>query len=248
MEPRAYALHAARDPDGRARARQRLQACGLQGYPWPLVEGSALSSTDLDATVGAHLFDPPYPLALGAEEVAHFLTHRQVWADMQRRGLSAALILDAPGPVTPEPFDEAMDLALAHLPRLGLIELRARPSPGPADLIDARGEATLTVPQQTEGRAPALLIGLEAARHLLALSDRIDRPVETFLHSHWHTGLRCATLSPSGIAETAATGGIAPPSGAWPRLRHDLAQRKYLRAVARLSRNSAAPPSGGLIT
>lgn len=247
MDLRAFALHPDRDRDARARARDALDNCGIEGDLWPLVDGAALSSQDLAGTVGARLFDPAYPLSLSTGEIAHFLTHRQIWAELQRSGLDAALILDGPGPITPEAFDDALDLALTHLPALGLIELRTVPAPGPAVLIDTLGAATLTIPQQAEGRVPALLITHEAAGHLLALSDRIDRPVETFLHSHWHTGLRCASVCPSGIGDGPGAGHVAPPTGAWPRLRYDLAQRKYLRAVARLSQNSAAPSSGGLI-
>jgi len=247
MELRAFALHPERNGAARARARNALDACGIEGELWPLVDGMALSSSDLADTVGAQLFDPAYPLALSTEDIGDFLTHRQIWAELQRSGLDAALILDTPGPIAPDPFDDALDLALEHLPALGLIELRASPAPGPAVLIDTLGAATLTIPHQTEGRAPALLITHEAASHLLALSDRFDRPIETFLHSHWHTGLRCATLAPSGLEGSPDLSRLLQPSGAWPRVRYDLAQRKYLRAVARLSQNSAAPASGGLI-
>lgn len=247
MQLRAFALHPERNGAARARARTALDACGVEGELWPLVEGAALSSSDLADTVGAQLFDPAYPLSLSTGEIAHFLTHRQIWAELQRGGFNAALILDCPGPIAPDPFDDALDLALEHLPALALIELRSDPAPGPAVLIDTLGAATLTIPQQTQGRAPALLITQEAARHLLALSDRIDRPMETFLHSHWHTGLRCASVCPSGLGNGPDSSPIPQPSGAWPRVRYDLAQRKYLRAVARLSQNSTAPASGGLI-
>lgn len=248
MELRAFALHPERNGAARARARNALDACGVEGELWPLVDGAGLSSSDLAETITGQLFDPTYPLALSSGEIGHFLTHRQIWAELQRSGMDAALILDNPGTITPDPFDDALDLALEHLPALGLIELRSTPAPGPAVLIDTFGKATLTIPHQTEGRAPALLITHEAAIHLLALSNRIDRPMETFLHSHWHTGLRCATLAPSGIGDSPDMYRSRQPSGAWPRVRYNLAQRKYLRAVARLSQNSAAPASGGMIS
>lgn len=247
METRAYVLHPDRDPDTRARARDTLNSCGLPGDLWPLVDGAALSSSDLADIVGSQLFDPDYPLSLNTAEIGHFLTYRQIWADMQRCKLEAALIFDGPAQMQPHIFDDALDLALEHLQTLGVIELRGQPNTGPAVLVDTLGAATLTVPQQAEGCATALLITHEAAAHFLALSDRIDRPVETFLHSHWHTGLRCATVAPSGLGDRPGADHIAHPSGAWPRLRYVLAQRKYLRAVACRSQNSAAPASGGMI-
>ncbi len=247
METRAYVLHPDRDPDARARARDTLNSCGLPGGLWPLVDGAALSSSDLANVVGSQLFDPDYPLSLNTAEIGHFLTYRQVWADMQRCRLEAALIFDGPAQMQPDIFDDALDLALEHLQTLGMIELRGQPNTGPAVLIDTLAATTLTVPQQAEGGATALLITHEVAAHFLALSDQIDRPIETFLHSHWHTGLRCATVAPSGLDDSPDFPRSRQPSGAWPRVRYDLAQRKYLRAVARLAQNSTAPASGGMI-
>ncbi|MCZ0812595.1 glycosyltransferase family 25 protein [Roseovarius sp. EGI FJ00037] len=247
MELRAFVLHADRDGDARAQARTVLDACGVNGELWPLVQGAALSVSDLENTVGAELFEPAYPLSLDTGEIGRFLTHRQIWAEIERRGLDVALTLDAATGIDPEPFDDALDLGLAHVGALGYIELRDEPCPGPSALIDTQGPATLTVPQQATGRSAAQLVGHEAAAHLLALSDLFDRPLETFIHSHWHTGLRPASIQPCGVIAPPTLAHAAPPSGVWPRMRYDLAQRRYLHLIAQRAQLSAAPTTGGFI-
>ncbi len=247
MELRAFVLHADRDSDARIQARKVLDACGMDGELWPMVVGSALSVADLDSTVGAELFEPAYPLSLDTGEIGRFLTHRQIWAEIERRGLDAALVLDGAMGIDPDPFDDAVDLGLGHVATLGCIELRDQPCPGPSALIDTLGQATLTVPQQATGRTAAQLIGHEAASHFLALSDLFDRPMETFVHSHWHTGLRPASIQPCGVIAPPPHAHATPPSGVWPRMRYDLAQRRYLHLIAQRAQVSAAPTTGGFI-
>ena len=248
MELRAFALHTDRDRDARAGARAALDGCELPGDLWPMVDGAGLSPADLSATVGADLFTPAYPLSLGADEIGRFLTYRQIWAEIDRSGVDAALILDGVTKIDADAFDDALDLAQPHIATLGLIAMRTAPCPGPSALIETQGAASLTVPQQSQGRTPAQLVSHEAAVHFLALSDRFDRPVETFLNSHWHTGLRPASVQPCGIDASAPPELAPPPGGVWPRMRYDLAQRCYLRTVARAARGSAAPATGGFLS
>ena len=248
MELRAFVLHADRDGDARAQARRVLDACGVDGELWPMVQGAGLSVSDLEQTVGADLFEPAYPLSLDTGEIGRFLTHRQIWAEIERRGLDAALVLDGATGIEPDPFDDALDLGLSHVTALGYIELRDHPCPGPSALIDTQRHATLTVPQQATGRTAAQLVGHEAAAHLLALSDLFDRPMETFVHSHWHTGLRPASIQPCGVIALPPLAQATPPSGVWPRMRYDLAQRRYLHLISQRAQVSAAPATGGFIS
>ena len=69
MVPRAFVLHLARAEKRRANARDLLETCGLNGEIWPAVDGAAVSARDLDATVGTHIFDPPYPFEIGRAHV-----------------------------------------------------------------------------------------------------------------------------------------------------------------------------------
>ena len=250
MELRAFVLHADRDGDARAQARQGFSMpAGVDGELWPMVQGAGLSVSDLEQTVGADLFEPAYPLSLDTGEIGRFLTHRQIWAEIERRGPRCGRWFStAPRGSTPTRSTTRLNLGLSHVTALGYIELRDHPCPGPSALIDTQRHATLTVPQQATGRTAAQLVGHEAAAHLLALSDLFDRPMETFVHSHWHTGLRPASIQPCGVIAPPPLAQATPPSGVWPRMRYDLAQRRYLHLISQRAQVSAAPATGGFIS
>ena len=250
MAGRAFVLHLPRATARRDNARAVLAECGMDGEIWPAVDGRAMSSTDLAACVGARIFAPAYPFGLGAGEIGRFLSHRQVWAEIVRRDLDFGLIVEDDAALTPDPYANALRLALANIDTLGLIQFRTRPSDGAATLVDTVGPCVLSVPQEAGLFSTAQMVSWEAADHLLHLSESFDRPVDTFLQSHWHTGLRPAAIHPSGISDIADT--LDGPSvqgrarGVLENLRREWACYRYRRAVTRASRKSGAPVQGGL--
>ena len=251
MRGHAFVLHL---PGATARldnARALLTACGMAGEIWTAVDGTRLSESDLAATVGATLFVPPYAFALSAAEIGCFLSHRQIWAEIVRRDLDFGIILEDTAVMAPATFVQALRLAEPHIGSLGLIQFQTRPAKGPALLVDTTGPCVLKVPRVAGPRTTTQMVSRDAARHLLDLSEVFDRPVDAFLQCHWHTGLRPASLYPSGIrdSDTQRNGSTGPE-----RVRHSLlarlgrawARRRYDRAASRAARQSPAPAQGGL--
>ena len=251
MQVHAFVLHLTRAEARRDNALTLLDECGLDAEIWPAVDGGAMSSKDLTATVGADLFEPPYPFALKTGEIGCFLSHRQIWAELQMREADAALIIEDDAAIDPDHFDDAVDLATANIGALGYIQFQTQPAKGPQHLIDSSGACRLVVPDLGGLRTTAQMVSKWAAAHLLSLSEPFDRPVDTFVQSHWHTGLRPAAIYPSGISDVAdSLDGSTIQSGDKPvleKLTRELLQRpRYRSAVNRLSRASAAPAQGGL--
>ncbi|WP_294611622.1 glycosyltransferase family 25 protein [uncultured Roseovarius sp.] len=253
MQVNAFVLHLLRATARRDNVRDLLAACALEAEIWPAVDGATLSSTELSSTVGSGLFRPAYPFSLKTGEIGCFLSHRQIWAEIVRRGLDAALVIEDDAAITPDLYRPALGLGLGHIDRLGYIQLQTRPQKGPAKLIDMAGACAVSVPERGGLRTTAQLISQEAARHLLALSEPFDRPVDTFVQSHWHTGLRPATIEPSGITDIAdqldgstIQGGARKPPLA--KLGREWSRFRYRRAVNNASRHSKAPAEGGLAT
>lgn len=250
MAGRAFVLHLTRAMARRDNARAVLAGCGMEGEIWPAVDGGALSSTDLAACVGAQLFAPAYPFGLSAGEIGCFLSHRQTWAEIVRRDLDFGLILEDDAALAPEIYADALPLALANIDALGLIQFQTRPRAGAATLVDTVGPCVLSVPQQTGLRSTAQMVSWDAADHLLRLTQSFDRPVDTFVQSHWHTGIRPAAIHPSGISDIADTldgstiqGGAR---GVLEKLGREWTRFRYRQGVARASRHSTAPAQGGL--
>ncbi|WP_317055953.1 glycosyltransferase family 25 protein [Roseovarius rhodophyticola] len=254
MTIHVFVLHLVRATARRENAQGLLQDAkdigGFDGEIWPAVDGSALSDTDLEGALGVERFEPSYPFTLKTGEIGCFLSHRQIWAEMQTRDEDAALIIEDDADIDAASFSKAVDLAKQHIQTLGYIQFQTRPPKGHAHLIDTVGEARLVVPRQAGLRTTAQMVSKATARHLLDRSVAFDRPVDTFVQSHWHTGLRPAIIYPSGIQDIAdRLDGSTIQSGKKPlmeKLGRELSRKRYRSAVARLSRQSMAPSEGGL--
>ena len=250
MQVHAFILHLVRATARKGNAQDLLDLCGLDGEVWPAVDGAAMSSTDLAATVGTQIFEPAYPFTLRTGEIGCFLSHRQIWAELQMRDVDAALIIEDDAGLDPALFDHAVNLASTHIAELGYIQFQTRPTQGATTLIDTGGDCRLVVPELGGLRTTAQMVSKRAAAHLLALSDPFDRPVDTFVQSHWHTGLRPAMIYPSGIADIAdrLDGSTIQEAKKpiWEKLSRELSRSRYRSAVTRLSRQSSAPVQGGL--
>ncbi len=250
MQICAFVLHLLRAETRRANAQSLKKSCGLDADVWPAVDGSALSSSDLSGRVRDHIFDPVYPFGLKIGEIGCFLSHRQMWAEIIRRDVPAAFIVEDDAGLDPVTFQKALGLATQHIEKLGYIQFQTRGHDGPKTLVDTAGGSTLIVPEQGGLRTTAQLVSRAAAQHLLDMSRIIDRPVDTFVQSHWFTGLRPAMILPSGISEIADTlDGSTIQGGRKPlieKLKREVARGRYRGAVKRLSHRSAAPKEGGL--
>jgi len=247
---RAFVLHLVRATARHENARSLLAGCGMQAEVWAAVDGRTMSQADLSACVGARLFAPAYPFALKTGEIGCFLSHRQIWAEIVRRDLDHALIIEDDAGIAPGPYAAALALARDHIADLGYIQFQTRPTQGPATVVDTNGSATLAVPRIGGLRTTAQMVGRAAAERLLHLSEVFDRPVDTFVQSHWHTGLRPAAIHPSGITDIAhrldgstIQGGTRTPL---QKLGREWARMRYRRAVARAAKASPAPSRGGL--
>ena len=245
MNAHAFVLHLTRARKRRDNAYALLETCGLPGEIWAAVDGAALDPDDLATDLRADLFDPPYPFPLKTGEIGCFLSHRQIWAEIVHRGLDYALVFEDDVELDQDVFPAALELATRHVDNFGMIQLQNRPPRGPARLVDAQGTCQLTVPTVTPVRLSAQLISGRGAAKLLENAGTFDRPVDTYVQSHWVTGLRPAVVYPGGIRTISdqldgSTIQVGRKSLS-ERLHREAARFLYRRRIARLSRDSAAP-------
>ncbi|MEM7596343.1 MAG: glycosyltransferase family 25 protein [Pseudomonadota bacterium] len=242
---RAFVLHLTRARARKENAHELLMTCGLPGEIWEAVDGKALSNSDIAAPLKGPGFEPDYPFDLSAGEVGCFLSHRQIWAEIVRRDLAYALVLEDDVKIDPMVFGVAQVLAERNIDRVGYIQFQNK-SPGRPRVIDLEGAAMLTQPEVTPLRCSAQLISGWVAKQLLDMTASFDRPVDTFVQSHWHTGLRPGVIFPSGIetiSDQLDGSTIQTETG---RLAVDIVKREwsrfsYRRKVAKFSAQSGAP-------
>ncbi len=199
MKVCAFVLHLRRAETRRENAQTLLDTCGLDGEIWPAVDGAKLSEADIGAVYHPRLFAPHYPFQLRHGEIGAFLSHRQIWAEILRRDLDAALILEDDVALDQSLFGPARDLGLENAARFGYIKMRHNAPGGQSSVIDRRSDVTLAQGQYPGLGATGQIVSREGAARLLERCKQFDRPVDTFVQSHWHTGLRPATVFPSGV-------------------------------------------------
>jgi glycosyl transferase, family 25 len=149
------------------------------------------------------LFRPTYPFPLRPAEIGVFLSHRRCWQKIIDEGWDHAMIVEDDLQVTPD----RLSRALAMLENQPLQEMYVRLPPKarelPAKILASDGEMKLILPKRIGLQCCCQIVGRAAAARLLAASEVIDRPVDTFLQMHWTTQQPVHALLPNGNSEIA---------------------------------------------
>ncbi|MCE8517395.1 glycosyltransferase family 25 protein [Ruegeria pomeroyi] len=235
MDPIGFVIHLERAKDRRAQA-EALVAELPYAVLLPAVDGAGLAPEARDRAFRPGLLKPAYPFDLRPGEIGCFLSHRAAWARLVKSEAEAALIIEDDMALEAG-FGDALALAQRYVAQMGYIQFQTRPVTAPA--IDQQGQAVLMQPDLTPLRTSGQLVARWAAERLLALTEPFDRPVDTFLQMHWHTGLRLGVISPSGLRDrTGAIGGstIGANKSLTERLTREWHRARYRAAVRRLSR------------
>lgn len=228
MKIKPFVIHLARATQRRAQVQQLLTRLGPDSQIIDAVDGTTLLKAELAAAYQPNLHAPRYPFALRPGEIGCFLSHRNAWETFLASDAGAALVLEDDVELNAD-FDAALDLAQRHLGDFGYIQLQNRDCDG--DEIDRQDGYRLIRPQVTPLRTSGQLVSRTAAKRLLDATKPFDRPVDTFLQMHWHTGLHLGVVTPACLTDrTAETGGST--IGASKSLLEKL-QREWKRAMYR---------------
>ena len=220
----------------------------LVGTPYPArvldaVDGEQIPSAERNATIASRpLFSPPYPFPLGSGEYGCFQSHRKAWQLILDEGMDAALILEDDVALTPL-FADSVAFAIEHVDAYGYVQLQTRMVSRTA-VISQVGGLCLVQPRVTPLRTSVQVVSRWAAKKLLSMTETIDRPVDSFLQSHWHTGLHITCVLPSGVEDrTQETGGstISSKRPVWEKVKREL-KRVFLRGRYRRSVNRLSQP------
>ncbi|HCE71894.1 glycosyltransferase family 25 protein [Ruegeria pomeroyi] len=228
-------IHLERATDRRAQANALVSQLPFAAL-LPAVDGAAMGADARARAVQPGLLKPAYPFELRPGEIGCFLSHRAAWARLVESEAEAALIIEDDMALEAG-FADALALAQRNVAQMGYIQFQTRPVTAPA--IDQQGQSVLMQPGLTPLRTSGQLVARWAAERLLALTEPFDRPVDTFLQMHWHTGLRLGVISPSGLSDrTEVIGGstIGAKKSLVERLTREWHRARYRAAVRRLSR------------
>ncbi|WP_425044431.1 glycosyltransferase family 25 protein [Primorskyibacter sp. S87] len=182
-----------------------------------------------------NLHHPSYPFSLGPGEVGCFLSHRRCWQRIVDGNLEFALIVEDDLAVSEPGWSDALALVMAHASVESFIRLPAKKREKPVMMVAQQGASRLFLPRHIGLQTVAQVVGRNAAARLLAASEVIDRPVDTFLQMHWATNQQVHTILPNGVTEiTDELGGstIQKKSRANGKLAREIKRAAYRAQVS----------------
>lgn len=154
------------------------------------------------------LLDPHYPFPIGSGEVGCFLSHRKCWQIIAEGASPYALIAEDDLGINPIIWPDVLKLVERHATPNSFIRIPAKQREISLSPIDTQGVVSMFIPRVIGLQTVCQVVGRNAAQGLLAASETLDRPVDTFLQMHWATGQPIRTIMPNGVRElTAETGG-----------------------------------------
>ncbi|WP_417409012.1 glycosyltransferase family 25 protein [Hoeflea sp.] len=228
-------IHLTRAEARRAQVDRILEACPIPARVIEAVDGRALPAAEIDAVYSRKsLLAPRYPFELGAGEIGCFLSHRKAWQAIVDKGLEAGLVIEDDVEIDSTIFSKALELARKHVGDLGYIQFQTRPVKGPSAVVAREGSVSIVRPQLGQLRTSAQLVSAEHAAHLLALTERFDRPVDSFLQMSWVTSKPLCCAVPPGITDrTAQSGGstISQKKQLSDRLSREIKRFVYRRRI-----------------
>lgn len=222
-------------------ARRPLVDALCQVLPNPqvldAVVGRDLSDSERAAIYTPNLFRPAYPFPLSVGEIGCFLSHRKAWQRIVDSGDPFGLVSE--DDVVPEEgFETALDLAMAHAGENRLIRLPMADRETAVDEVAQSGICRLVRPDVVGLTAAVQVVGRDAAQRLLELTERFDRPVDTFQQMRWITGIDMMTVLPSvASAKKSQSGGstIQTRQPLWAEIKRSWHRARYRAAVKKLS-------------
>ncbi|MEP3438030.1 MAG: glycosyltransferase family 25 protein [Hoeflea sp.] len=198
----AFIIHLTRAQARRPQVERIRAACPLPVQVIEAVDGGALSAGEVEAACSRQsLHAPRYPFPLSPGEIGCFLSHRKAWRMIVDMGLKAGLILEDDVEIDGEVFANALELANEVIDRAGYIQFQVRPVKDKTRILAKNDKSSIVQPRVGMLRTSGQLVSAAHARHLLQLTERFDRPVDTLLQMSWVTGVALSCAVPSGLSD-----------------------------------------------
>lgn len=204
-QPRIKALiiHLERATARYPHVQSLLKELSLPSEIMKATDSQELSHTEISQYYQRHMHKPAYPFKLNKNEIACFLSHRKCWQAIIDQKLDAALILEDDTKLSAD-FNDRVNEILAVLKPGDFIRLPFAPDREVGSTVKSTGNITIIKPIPVGLRATAQIVTQDAARRLLHVTQKFDRPVDTTLQMSWITGLHPLSAYPVLISENSA--------------------------------------------
>lgn len=180
-------------------------------------------------------YRPHYPFALRSAEIGVFQSHRKCWQRIVDENLDYALVTEDDLHIDPLRFDRALALITKTMTPEMYLRLPVKQREKPTRVLAAEGDLRLILPRVIGLQCICQVVGRAAAERLLAVTQQIDRPVDTLLQMHWVTGQPVHALLGTGnreIADQIGGSTIQTKTRASGKLAREIKRARYRAQVA----------------
>ena len=241
MRSCAYVIHLDHSSERKECVERISVNCPVPTIVCSAVDGNALESSVVSMSNVNSLHAPTFPFPLRRAEIGLFMSHRSCWQRIVDEGVDAGLVFEDDAELGDD-FGKILNFALDHIGKLGFIEFQVRPARGRFRIVATSEEVSrlrILEPQVVPLRTNAQLVSRDAARKLLAATERFDRPVDSFLQLRQVTDQRIFVIEPSGVSDSSVAAGgstIHSKKKQMPWLEREFKRFVYRARVRRMSR------------
>jgi len=206
-------------------------------------DGALLKGVMLESHVPG-LHEPRYPFPLRPGELGVFHSHRECWRRIVEGGYRGGLVLEDDLVFDPTTFASAVRLAESHGGADAYVRFPYKHREAASEVLADKDGLTLIRPDVVALGAQGQYVGRDAARRLLEVTERFDRPIDTFLQMRWIHRVKVLSIWPSSLDELSADLGgslIQQRTPIMTKLRREFDRFLYRRAVSNYSRRSRQP-------
>lgn len=228
---KAFIIHLSRSKDRQQQVDLLSQTLPVPTDVVDAVDARNMTEVDVQLVYKPGLHAPRYPFALNIREVACFLSHRKAWQAIVDQKLTAGLVLEDDVALTPD-FANAYAVAAGFIRPEDFIRFPFRPHRENGLEIFAADNARILQAKPVGLGMVMQLVGHDAAKRLLAVTETFDRPVDTTLQMNWITGLSPLAVVPGGVREVSSQLGGSTIQQQKPLL--EKLRREILRPIYRM--------------
>ncbi|MBV2142446.1 glycosyltransferase family 25 protein [Falsochrobactrum sp. TDYN1] len=203
MNVKAFIIHLGRASERAPQVEKLICALPVKASLIEAIDSRTLSDGTIAQVYKRKLHRPHYPFQLSRNEIACFLSHRKAWQAIVDQKLDAGFVIEDDIELT-DVFGSAFRAALDHLEPGGFIRFAFREGREHGREVFRNQDVRIIIPNPIGLGMVAQLVSYDAARKLLDVTSRFDRPVDTMIQMRWVTGLQPLSILPGGVREISA--------------------------------------------
>ncbi len=228
---KAFIIHLERAVERKQQVARILDQLPIPAEVFPAFDGAAANTSPF-ANYQKNLLSPRYPFSLNAAEAATFESHRRCWRKIVEDDLDYGLVVEDDVEFDRPLFRLAWDLVAQNLERGDIVRFPVKPRETGRYVVETSSFTRLFYPRNIGLGMVCQVVTKEAAQKLLEITEKFDRPVDTFLQLSWLHNIRILSCYPNGVREISSILGgstIQTKLPFWTKI-----SRELLRPIYRL--------------